>query len=103
MTLLFEDATPTGDEAAHNLYFALQPDAEAAGALCALEGLRITSGRPMDPDQVGRRTSGRITRNHGCRTRLRHLSADPPEPQQISSIDAGSRGSQHRASMEQAA
>ena len=52
MTLLFEDTTPTGDEAAHNLYFALQPDAEAARALCALEGLRAAPGRPMDPDRL---------------------------------------------------
>ena len=51
MTLLFEDTTPA-DEAPHNIYFALQPDAEAARALCALEGLRTASGRPMDPDRL---------------------------------------------------
>ncbi|HLZ76360.1 2'-5' RNA ligase family protein [Phenylobacterium sp.] len=52
MTLLFEDATPAGDEAPHNLYFALRPDAEAARALCALESLRAAPGRPMDPDRL---------------------------------------------------
>ena len=51
MTLLFEDTTPS-DEAPHNIYFALQPDAEAARALCALDGLRTASGRRMDPERL---------------------------------------------------
>lgn len=52
MTLLFDESPPNGDEAAHNLYFALQPDHEAAQALCALENLRTAPGRAIDPSRL---------------------------------------------------
>ena len=52
MTFLFEDEAPSADEAPHNLYFALQPDAEAARVLCALEGRRQETGPPMDRQRL---------------------------------------------------
>jgi 2'-5' RNA ligase len=52
MTFLFEDTAPLADEAPHNIYFALQPDAEAAQALCAWDGRRGRAGPPMDPGRL---------------------------------------------------
>jgi len=52
MTLLFEDRAPPAEEPLHNLYFALQPDAEAAEALCTLGGRRPDGAPPMDPQRL---------------------------------------------------
>jgi len=52
MTFLFEDMAPSAEEAPHNLYFALQPDEEAAQALCALDARRQEPGPPMAPQRL---------------------------------------------------
>jgi RNA 2',3'-cyclic 3'-phosphodiesterase len=51
MTLLFDAVEPAREpEALHNLYFALQPNAEAAKALCALA--KPSGHRPVDPERL---------------------------------------------------
>jgi 2'-5' RNA ligase len=52
MTFLFEDMAPPADEAPHNIYFALQPDAEAAHALCALDRRAPSEGPAIDPPRL---------------------------------------------------
>jgi 2'-5' RNA ligase len=50
MSLLFEELEPPpADGAPHNVYFAIQPDAAAATAFCALG---LAAGRAMDPQRL---------------------------------------------------
>ena len=49
MTLLFEALDPPADGPPHNIYFAVQPDAEAARALCELGR---AAGHAMDPNRL---------------------------------------------------